>query len=386
MEQAIDFDDKAIEGLDLLFQKFWILRAKQPQEYQLIREREKVLRRYLDDKFGLLLIVHQHFIKLEKIPVEPESWMGITTFQEQRDYSLFCYALAFLEDKSVDEQFLLSELAEEIQHHYVGKEGIDWTIYTHRKSLIRAMKILTGMDLIRTVDGSLQQFDTDQDQEVLYETTVYSKYFIRSFPDDLTQFHTWHDLLEEDWKVQQEDERRKRVYRKLFFTTGVHRKPEGDADFVYIRNFRNRLIEDIENHSNYRLRLFKNTAFLSAPESSYQADYFPDTKASTDVMLHLSYLLYEKRDSLSPLENGDLLMTTGEFDDLLIQLKRQYGQGWAKYLREAPLEQVRKECIEAMQSWSMAEVDNEAAMIYIKPLFGMLAGKYPTDFVMEEEQ
>jgi uncharacterized protein (TIGR02678 family) len=71
MEENI-FDDKAQRALQLLFDHYWILRSDQPEWYQIVREREKVLRRYIDEKFGLRLIVHRHFAKLEKIPVEPE--------------------------------------------------------------------------------------------------------------------------------------------------------------------------------------------------------------------------------------------------------------------------------------------------------------------------
>ena len=87
----------------------------------MIREREKVLRRYISEKFGLRLIVHQYFIKLEKIPVEPESWMGIQSFSGPMDYAIFCCALSFLEGKAVDEQFLFSDLCQEIQADYPGE-------------------------------------------------------------------------------------------------------------------------------------------------------------------------------------------------------------------------------------------------------------------------
>lgn len=89
MSESQIFDDKAIQGLDYLFQYYWILRKEQPEIYRLIREREKVLRRYIDDKFGMRLIIHQHFIKLEKIPVQPERWMGIQDFQEKMDLLSF---------------------------------------------------------------------------------------------------------------------------------------------------------------------------------------------------------------------------------------------------------------------------------------------------------
>ena len=62
------FDEKAVQGLDYLLHHFWVLRKEEPTMYQLIRERQKVLQRYVNDKLGLQLHVRQHFIKLEKVP------------------------------------------------------------------------------------------------------------------------------------------------------------------------------------------------------------------------------------------------------------------------------------------------------------------------------
>lgn len=291
-EQMLEFDEKASLGMDLLFNHYWILRTENPEWYQLIREREKVLRRYINDKFGLRLIIHQHFIKLEKIPVEPQTWMGIGHFQEPMDYAIFCCALSFLEGKSVDEQFLLSDLSQEIQANYPGDFELDWTLYIHRKSLIRAIKVLLDFQLVRTIDGDIGRFDHDEEQEVLYEATVYSRYFMRSFPDEFISYKEWEELLREDWKLNQEDERRKRVYRKLFFSPALHRRDQQDPDFLYIRNYRNRLSEDIENHSDYKLHVYKNTAFLSVTEPKQYQQVFPNTKASTDILLQISDYLH----------------------------------------------------------------------------------------------
>ena len=46
------FDEKAREALSLLFERFWVLRNHDPEGYQLIREREKVLTRNIEDKLG----------------------------------------------------------------------------------------------------------------------------------------------------------------------------------------------------------------------------------------------------------------------------------------------------------------------------------------------
>lgn len=385
-EQTLTFDEKAIQGLDLLFNHYWILRSEQPEWYQLIRERDKVLRRYINDKFGLRLIIHQHFIKLEKIPVEPERWMGIQQFQEPMDYTIFCCALAFLEGKSVDEQFLLSDLCQEIQASYPGENELDWTLYIHRKSLIRAIKVLLDFHLIRTIDGDLGRFDHDEEQEVLYEATVYSRYFMRSYPEDFYNYSNWEELLEEDWRMNQEDERRKRVYRKLFFSPGIHRVDQQDPDFLYIRMYRNRLSEDIENHSNYKLHVYKNTAFLSNPEPKQYQQVFPDAKAQSDIILQLSKYFHDHIDQYSPRENGEIVLTEGELDTIIETIRVQFDRGWSKYFREKPTPSVRKEIMEALKDWMMAEVDRETSLIKLKPLLAVLAGEYPKDFAGGEEE
>jgi uncharacterized protein (TIGR02678 family) len=385
LDQSLEFDGKAMLGMDLLFAHYWILRSEQPEWYQLIREREKVLRRYIHDKFGLRLIVHQHFIKLEKIPVEPERWMGIQDFQEPMDYAIFCCALSFLEGKSVDEQFLLSDLCISIQADYPGEFGLDWTLYTHRKSLIRAIKVLMDFRLIRTIDGDIQRFDHNEEQEVLYEATVYSRYFMRTFPEDFTGYSHWQELLDEDWKLNQEDERRKRVYRKLFFSPGLQRRDQQDPDFLYIRNFRNRLTEDIEQHSEYRLHVYKNTAFLSTAESKQHQQLFPDTKASSDIILQLSLYLHEHLEDYPPNENGEVILTEGEMEQIIGELKENFSNGWSKYFRDKTLGAIREELVDALEDWMMAQMDRETLLIRLKPLLGVLAGKYPEDFERREE-
>jgi uncharacterized protein (TIGR02678 family) len=380
VEQTLEFDEKAIEGMDLLFHHYWILRADHPEWYQLIREREKVLRRYISEKFGLRLIIHQYFIKLEKIPVEPESWMGIQDFQEPMDYAIFCCALSYLEGKSVDEQFLLSDLCQEIQADYPGEFALDWTLYIHRKSLIRAMKVLMDCQIIRAIDGDISRFDHNEEQEVLYEATVYSRYFMRSYPDDFVSYKNSDELLQEDWKLNQEDERRKRVYRKLFFSPGLHRIDSQDPDFAYIRNFRNRLSEDIENHSLYKLHIFKNTAFLSVDQPKQYHQTYPNSKASTDIMLQFSQYMHDTKDDFQPKENGEIVLTEGEMDEVIDHLRRRFEKGWSKYFREKSTTAIRVELIEAMKDWMMAEVEEESSLIKLKPLLGVLTGMFPVDF------
>lgn len=384
MEQNV-FDEKAERALQLLFDHYWILRSDQPDWYQLVREREKVLRRYIDEKFGLRLLIHRHFAKLEKIPVEPQAWMGIQHFQDPMDYAIFCCALSFLEGKAIDEQFLLSELCEDIRSDYPGDIPLDWTIYTHRKSLIRAVQRLTDFKLMKTIDGDVNKFDNNQDQEALYEVTVYSRYFMRSYPEDLFKYNDWQDILREEWKLQGDDERRKRVYRQLFMSPVVYRNQQNDPDFLYIRTFRNRITDDVEKHTPFQFSLYKNAAMLTVSEPKSYQTLFPDQKASSDLILQLSTAIHSRKEQFVPNESGEILFTEGEFEQLIHELKVHYGAGWSKAYREASLTVIRRELLAVLSDWLMAEVNEETGMIILKPLLGLLSGTYPKDFLKGDE-
>ncbi|WP_059172386.1 TIGR02678 family protein [Bacillus sp. FJAT-27445] len=385
MEENI-FDEKAQRGLQLLFDHYWILRSEQPDWYQLVREREKVLRRYIDEKFGLRLIIHRHFAKLEKIPVEPQSWMGIPHFQEPMDYAIFCCALSFLEGKSIDEQFLLSEFCESIRADYPGDFPLDWTVYAHRKSLIRAVQMLTDFRLMKTIDGDVNRFDNDQEQEALYEVTIFSRYFMRSYPEDLFNYTDWRDILDEEWKFQSEDETRKRVYRQLFMSPAIYRKQQNDSDFYYLRNLRNRISDDIEKHTSFQFTLYKNAAMLTVAEPKTFQTIFPDQKASSDIILQLSAAIHAQKSRFQSNETGEIFLTESEFDSFLMEIKDKNGAGWSKAYRDGTIASIRRDLLQVMESWMMAETYKDSNVIVLKPLLGLLSGAYPKDFLKGVEE
>lgn len=374
------FDDKAKDALELLFERFWILREDEPLVYQMIREREHVLRRYITDKFNYRMIVHRHFIKLEKIPVEPESWMGIQAFQSQRDYALFCCLLAFLERKSVDEQFLLSELCEDLRAEYPSHITLDWTNYEHRKSLIRVLHVASEFKIIRTVDGEIAGFVQNEAQEVLYEVPVISRYFMRSYPKDLFKYNSIEEILNQEYSRESAEYRRHRVYRKLFLSPVTYRSSSDDSDFLYLRNYRNRIREDIEEHTDYQFELYKNAAILSVKENSALQTIFPDAKAISDVVLQFAYVLKEKLEAFTINEMGMIKFSYSDFEYLTVEVSERYQAGWSKALRDASIKQLTNELLDVLIEWKMASLEEETGMILLMPLLGRTVGKYPKDF------
>ncbi|WP_071459666.1 TIGR02678 family protein [Bacillus massilinigeriensis] len=375
-----EFDEKAKEALELLFDNFWILREKDAENYQLIREREGMLRRYISEKFGFRFIIHQHFIKMEKIPVEPESWMGVQEFTLPMDYALFCCLLAFLENKMVDEQFLLSELCEEIISVYPGVVPLDWTNYNHRKSLIRVLQTAKDYGVIKVIDGDIHQFSQNDEQEVLYEVPLISRYFMRSYPKDLFQFGSLEQLLEEEWKSPRSESRRHRVYRKLFLSPSLLRDSTDDADFNYLRNFRNRIREDIEKHTGYKFELYKNTALLTVNERRGKLTLFPDQRAVMDVILQVAGIMRERHVEFPRDELGRVYMTAADFDRILEEAREAYSIGWGKALRESSQTSLFHEIYSTMVEWRLAAKEKDTGRLILFPLLARTVGIYPKDF------
>ncbi|MEG6617565.1 TIGR02678 family protein [Peptococcaceae bacterium 1198_IL3148] len=379
------FDDTAKEAAENLLEQFWIIRDKEPDKYQMVREREQVLRTYFLEKMGFRLILHRYFAKLEKIPAEPESWMGLQSFKHTRDYVLFCCLLAYLEGKTVDEQFLLSDLCEDLQGLYPEAESLDWTHYEHRKSLVRVLQFAAEIDIIKMVDGDINGFNYAENSEVLYEVPLLARYFMRSFPKDLLQFKTKEQILQAEWLGNEENIgaiRRHRVYRQLFLSPVIYSKNPDDADFLYLRNYRHRIREDIEKHTDYQFELYKNTALLTLNERKVRFELFPDNRAIADIALQFAALSREfqqlKELPLQP--DGSIYLTPVEYQNWVVLLKERYGAGWSKQYRENNIESTASELLDLLVEWKMAMVDVETGVIYLQPLLVRTVGHYPKDF------
>ncbi|WP_028309580.1 TIGR02678 family protein [Desulfitibacter alkalitolerans] len=380
-----EFDETAKEASQYLLEQFWILRDEQPEIYQMVREREHALRAYFMDKLGLHLIVHRYFAKLEKIPAEPEVWMGIDAFKEVKDYSILCCLLAFLEGKNVDEQFLLSDLCEELQSLFPGEEGLDWTHYEHRKSLVRVLQLAADLGVVKLVDGDISGFSYAETYEVLYEVPVVSRYFMRSYPKDLHRLNSKEELFKSEWDGNDENSgvsRRHRVYRQLFLSPVMYSAGSNDQDFIYLRNFRNRILEDLEKHTDFQFELYRNTALLSMPERKARLTLFPENKAIADIALQFGGYVRERQqiDEIPLQYDGSFYIMPADYEKWIVVLKERFGKGWSKQYREALISEIAKDLLEYMVSWKMASKDKETKVISLHPLLVRIVGVYPEDF------
>ena len=183
-----------MNAVEILLSQRWVLRANQPDLYYQIKDEIGRYRRILMEKFGYTVLITPALVKLDKIPGQPEPWMGINTFEEPGDYAMLCQVLMFLETREKEEQFDFTMLTEYLQSQGI-EENLDWTQYARRRQLVRVLRFCEEQGIMKKIDGSDELFLRDEQAEVLFENTGISRFFLRNFARDLMEYTSPEDFI-----------------------------------------------------------------------------------------------------------------------------------------------------------------------------------------------
>lgn len=368
--------------VEILLNRRWILKSKERDLYYKVKDELPNVKRFLTEKLGYQVIVNPYLIKLEKLPAYPENWMGILEFQDTIEYVFLCLILMFLEDKEVEEQFVLSELTEYVQSRYQEKQ-IDWTLYHYRRHLVKVIKFCIVNGMMETNDGSEEGFIRDSMSEVLYENTGVSRYFMRIFTQNIMNYQSVDDFQKEEWIGIERDRgivRRQRVYRQLLMSMAVYKKEETEEDFSYIRHYRNLIQGDLEKVLDCELQLHRTSAFLVLGEACGVGRSFPEENTISDIVLLICQVIRERvEEGVFQVPPDERIKISLEmFLQLLEDCKKRFGSGMIKTYREMTTE----EFVKVMKRYmvQMEFIEEKQEDVWLKPVLGKVIGCYPDDF------
>ena len=372
-----------------LMNQRWITKEKEREKYYRIKDGIGEVKEFIREKLGYRLIDNGMLIKLEKLPGEALSWMGIEEFSSKTEYAFFCLILMFLEDKEVEEQFVLSQLTEYIAAQYPG-DAIEWTVYENRRKLIRVMKYAMKQGLFFNNDGSEDGFAVELETEVLYENTGLSKYFTRNFTRDISEYTKVEDFFQSEWMDMDEDRgvvRKQRVYRKLLLTPGVYKDKEKDEDFAYIKNYRSSIEHDFERMVDCSLQVHKTSAYVILGGNGTLGKVFPGNNSISDAILLAFFLIQKKiaKGTLTVEMDETIVLSEQEMKELLIECKKTFGAGFAKKYREdMPDTEFAKTILEEMEQFDMVRMEPVTKDVIIMPIAGKISGIYPKAYLEKE--
>lgn len=371
-----------MKPLEILLSKRWILKDREKELYYQLKDEIGKSRDFLTEKLGYQAIITPNLIKLEKIPAYAQNWMGIQDFSDRLEYIFLCMILMFLEDRDAGEQFVLSMLTEYIQAN-IKEEQIDWTIYSYRRHLVKVMKYCVKLGILEIDDGSEDSFMKSDEGEVLYQNTGASRYFMKNFSRDISDYHSQEDFLKEEWIGMNEDRgiiRRQRVYRSLLMSPGIYLNDDTEEDFAYVRHYRGMIEEELNRFFDCELQVHKTSAFLIMGEDSNLGRSFPEENTLSDIVLLWCNLFRQKiaDGSIEVPAGEDIVISRQQFLMISEECKRQYGSGWIKTYREMTMGEFCKKLKEYMILMEMIMEKYDQIIVY--PIVGKVAGCYPKDF------
>ena len=323
-----------MKALEILFNRRWVLKSEDKDLYYQIRDAVGEVRKYTTEKLGCQIIDNSMLVKMEKIPVIPETFMGIQSFTSKEEYVYLCILLMFLEDKDAQEQFVLSQLTEYMTAVMPG-EITDWTVYTNRRRLIRVLRYVVGQGMVTVTDGTDDLFMDDVSGEVLYENTGASKYFMRNFTKDIMHYTCAADFMESDWYEVDEDRgfaRRHRVYKRLLFAPAMYREDGSEEDFEYLKYYRRRLMEDLEQMFDCHIHIHRGSAYFLSGEECRIGAVFPGNNSLADILLLCFGEIRKKIENKEWNLRQDEMCVVDKvnFEALICKVKKQYGSGFSK--------------------------------------------------------
>ena len=368
---------------EILLSKRWIVKVKDRDLYYKVKDQLPLCKNFFTEKLGYQIIVNPYVIKLEKLPGEAQPWMGILEFQDKIQYVFLCLILMFLEEKEVEEQFVLSSLTEFIQMKY-ERERIDWTLYQYRRHLIKVIKVCVDYGMLVINDGVEEEFMSDYEGEVLYENTGVSRYFMRNFTQNISNFTRAQDFENSEWIGVNEDRgiiRRQRVYRKLLMSLGTYKVSEEDEDFSYIKNYRNLIAGDMEKILDCELQVHKTSAFLILGDEERMGKTFPGENTLSDIILLCNSVINEK------INRGEIKIGTDEkgvismvsFRSIVDECRQRYGAGLIKSYRDKTSQEFFEVVKEFMELYCFIKIEDKEHVI-LNQVIGKIQGQYPKDY------
>lgn len=381
-----------------LLSRPWLTKQDDADGFARVKAHFEYLRDWFYEHAGYSLLVTRSFAKLEKIPGVYRSWMGIDGFRNPRDYGLFTFGLWYLEGKGDGEQFLLSEMVETIRDHLLGAGiHVDWTLYDHRLSMVRALKKLRELAVLTSIEGEETGWARDGDSaNVLYEASPLARYVLRRFPKELMAYESMDELYEveqQELLVPTDDDdgprgqvnvrsRRHKVFRRLLLEPVVYDWEWTEDERRYVQTQRSWLSGQMAEATGLVGRRFREALYFSWSELMADMDLFPTLSALSDLVLLLASALqmeFANGQASYPRDAfGCIRLTRGEFEALLRKVREASEPYWTKDHREKSTSQLAADLLAHFEDWNLAQRDDLSGIVLL-PALSRFHGVYRGD-------
>lgn len=364
--------DNIEKEMKALLYNFWITKEDNKELYYQIKNKQNLIKDFISKNLGSNLIIHDQFIKLEKIPTIIKQNNKLANFDTILDYVILQIMLMFLEDKTKGDYFILSDLIEYVKNSAITLELNhipDWNKTHDRKSLSNVILLLEELKIIKVKDTGKISFIESKEAEALYETLGTSNYLMRLFDEEITKLKTPLDFIKNEFVKQDEEKgdiRRYKVFRNILYTPSVSSKDLTMNELDYIKKNRNYIKNEIDKNINMEVEITHNLAILYDEESNNEKDNFPNTKKLTDIVLMINnYLLKEIEEERIILDSNEVAtISESYFENIIKEIKVKKASYIGKTLLKETDKKFYNMILEYMEKYNFIEKVGKEIIIY----------------------
>lgn len=366
--------------MQALLYNFWIVKDTDKEMYYKIKYNQNKLKDFISKNLGSNLIIHDRFIKLEKIPNVISSSNNIPLFSSVLDYVILTLLLLYLEDKTRGDRFILSDLIDYIKNTSITLELNhipDWNKVSDRRSLANVIKFLNNINVLKTVDEDSISFIENMNAEALYETTGLSNYVMRVFDHDISSLKNGEDFLKSEFLSQNEnkgDVRRFKVFRNILYTPVVSTMELSDSEIDYIKKNRLYIKNEIDK-INMDTEITHNMVILYDDNYNNLKYNFPNNQKICEIVLMVNNeILNDIKAGILIINDKEIVKTkTSYLREIIRKVRDNKGMYIGKTRLDYSVDKFYSEIIECMKRYKFISIDNDDVTIY--PSVGRLIGK-----------
>lgn len=375
--------------LSALLYNFWITKDDNQELYYSIKYNQDKIKDFVYKNLGSNLIIHDKFVKLEKVVPYVKNNMGL--FNNIKEYIILIITLLYLEDKTNGEKFILSELIEYIKTTSIALELSnipDWDKIVDRRYLVNVIDFLTNISAIKIRDKSKENFIDTISAEALFESTGLSNYVMRLFDNGIDNLNTYDEFAKSEFIKQDDskrDVRRYNVMRSILYTPAVIHSSLSQSEIDYIKKNRFYIKNELSKYLNMEVEITNNMTLLYDDVNSNHKEIFPNTKRITEIILLINnYILNDIKNGVICPNKDEVIFAHKSYLENLIRILREEKEKFiGKTMMGMPFDKFYGEIINYMEDYNFIEMKDD--YVYIYPTISRMIGEIDNNIVKENE-
>ncbi|HTK08950.1 MAG TPA: TIGR02678 family protein [Ktedonobacteraceae bacterium] len=369
-----------------------ILLSKHGDIFRLVQHHYRRLQAWHDQYTGWRIQRTSTLIRLVRHSSTATQGYQYERLRDAKDFACLTWILWYAENRQLsgrgnDQQFLLSQLADQIQEQSSQgeEEGttLDFRRQTDRYSIQRALHYLGDLGGLQLVDGQTREWvDQTGNVDVLYEFTDVARSLVAALDagavaESAAQLHPLQPGL---LPMAQSVPALMRAWRSLLLGPALFAFDDSEA-FAVLRTHAETVATELLDTFGWLLEIQRNYACIIRPLGSATGPTTTLTIYGTldQIVLLLCAALRERLHTApwaTPDQYGCLHLTNEDMNELFFAVRERFGDNWGNDARSRGSSSLLNDVSRKMRQLGMLRGPDENGNILILPLAARFSASY----------